>query len=130
MTTQRIFRGDDAERQFAFCQVVRRGDQIFASGMTGRGEDGQIVHPTDAYQQALQALNNLEGYLKEAGSNMADVVRTRIYLVRQQDIADVSRAHREIFEDYPPAATLLFVAGLFSPDILVEIEADVVIDAQ
>ena len=129
MTTKRIFRGDDAERQFGFCQVLRRGEHIFASGMTGRGDDGKIAHPTNAYQQARQALNNLEGYLKEAGASMADVVRTRIYLVRQQDVADVSRAHQERFEKYPPSATLLFVAGLFSTEILVEIEADVVIDA-
>lgn len=61
---------------------------------------------------------------------MVAVVRIRTYLVRQPNIADVSRAHREVFKDYPPAATLLFVAGLFSPDILVEIEADVGIDAE
>lgn len=129
MTTQRIFRGDDTEQQFGFCQAIRRGQQVFASGMTGRGGDGQIAHPNDAYQQARQALDNLEGFLHEAGAAMTDVVRTRIYLVQPQDVADVSRAHQERFKDHPPAATLLFVAGLFSPEILVEIEADVVIDA-
>lgn len=130
MTTQRIYRGDTTETQFGFCQAIRRGQQIFASGMTGRGDDGQITHPNDAYQQTRQALDNLEGFLNEAGASITDVVRTRIYLVRQQDIADVSRAHRERFKDHPPAATLLFVAGLFSPEILVEIETDVVIDRE
>lgn len=124
MTTERVSRGDAAERNFAFCQAVRRRDTIFVSGMTGRGPDGEMV-AGGAYAQAVQALDNLEHYLGEAGAGLADVVRTRLYLTRREDIEAVGRAHRERFADHPPAATLLLVAGLFAPDILVEIEADI-----
>ena len=124
MTTERIFRGDDAEQRFAFCQVVRRRGQFFVSGMTGRREDGTLA-AGDAYAQARQALSNLGRYLSEAGASLEDVVRTRLYVTRREDIAAVARAHREIFASHPPAATLLLVAGLFTPEILIEIEADV-----
>lgn len=124
---QRIFRGDAGETLFACCQAVKVGNRVFAAGVTGRGPDGKIVAPGDAYQQARQALVNLAATLRQCDASLADVVRTRLYLTRREDIPAVARAHQEAFKEHPPAATLLMVAELLEPAILIEIEADVLI---
>ena len=83
--------------------------------------------PADAYGQAKRCLEIIERALEEAGGSLADVVRTRVYLVRTEDFDEVGRAHGEAFSEVRPANTTLTVAGLVDPRWLVEIEAEAVL---
>ena len=82
--------------------------------------------PVDAYGQARRCLEIIAAALDEAGSKLADVVRTRVYLVRVEDFEQVGRAHGEVFSDIRPANTTVVVGALVDPRWLVEIEADAV----
>ena len=127
LRVMRSARGDATERDFGFCQAVRTGPFVHASGMTGRGGDGEIVGVGDPYAQAVQALVNLGRALSDCDAALTDVVRTRIYLTNPAHIPAIAKAHGETFSDIRPAATLLVVAGLFEAELLVEIEADVIV---
>jgi enamine deaminase RidA (YjgF/YER057c/UK114 family) len=83
--------------------------------------------PPDAYSQAKRCLEIIERALEEAGSSLADVVRTRVYLVHTEDFEGVGRAHGEAFSGIRPANTTLTVRELIDPRWLVEIEADAVL---
>jgi len=127
MQQQRVFRGDAAESAFGFCQAVRTGPFIHISGMTGRHPSGHIVGLDDAAAQAEQALQNLQRTLNECDADLTDVVRTRLFLTRREDAAAIAAVHQKYFSASPPAATLVIVAGLFEPELLIEIEADVLV---
>ena len=91
------------------------------------GQDGILVGIGDAYAQTRQIFRIMAQALKEAGASMEDVVRTRIYVVDLGDWEAVGRAHGEVFGAIRPAATLVQVAGLIDPDMLVEIEAEAIL---
>lgn len=102
---------------------------IWISGTTATGDDGELVGKGDAYVQAIRAIENIETALGTAGAGLRDVVRTRIYVVDiKKNAESVGRAHAETFRDIRPASTMIEVAGLIDPEMLVEIEADAVID--
>ena len=126
MQLSRYAIGSAGEETFGYCQAVRRGPFVAVSGSTGRGADGRIV-PGGAYLQAKQAIENLQTALAAVGGRLADVIRTRVFVVDMTEWEGVARAHCEAFAEYPPACSLIGVASLFEPDILVEIEADAVI---
>jgi enamine deaminase RidA (YjgF/YER057c/UK114 family) len=126
MKRQRISSGKPWESQVGYSRAVRVGPFIQVAGTTGVDDSGQVVSP-DPYRQAQKALETIAAALKEAGASMADVVRTRIYVTDISQWEAIARAHAECFRDIRPAATMVEVKRLISPEMVVEIEADAIV---
>ena len=116
--------GGPWEESAGYSRAVAVGDACFVSGTTDAGPDGASLHPGDAAGQARAAFAIVEGALGEAGFTLEEVVRTRMYVVDPGDIPAVTAVHGEVFRHVRPAATLVVVAGLIAPSLLVEVEAD------
>ncbi len=110
-----------------YSRAVRIGPHIHVSGTTATDEAGRIVAPGDPYQQAIRALKNIEDALHSLGAERVDVVRTRIFVANFDDWQEIGRAHSDFFGDIRPATTMVEV-GLIAPDLLVEIEADAILE--
>jgi enamine deaminase RidA (YjgF/YER057c/UK114 family) len=113
------------EKVVGYSRVVVRGDAAWVSGTTST-VDGVVVHPGDAAAQTRQALAIITAGLERAGFTMNDVVRTRIYVTDISRWEEVGRAHGEVFGDIRPASSMVQVAALIDPALLVEIEAEAV----
>jgi len=124
-----VFSVSPYEDVIGFSRAVRVGDLVFVSGTVAWGPDGKLVGKGGVYAQAKQTLANIEGYLRQAGATLKDVVRTRIYLTDIGRWQEVARAHREAFGDVRPASSMLEISGLAEPEMLVEIEAVAVLSA-
>lgn len=114
-------------RVVGYSRAVRAGNQVFVAGTAPVGDDGEVVAPGDAYAQAKRCLEIIVHALHEAGAEPRHVVRTRMFVRDPALWEDVGRAHGEIFGDVFPATTMVFT-GFIHPDMLVEIEADAVVD--
>jgi reactive intermediate/imine deaminase len=111
-----------------YSRAVRVGNLVFVTGTTATDENGKIVGVNDAYAQTKQALQNIERVLKRAGAEMKDVVRTRLFVTDISRWEDYGRAHAEYFRSVLPATTMVEVSKLISPEMMVEVEADVVLE--
>jgi enamine deaminase RidA (YjgF/YER057c/UK114 family) len=107
-----------------YSRAVKVGSHIWVSGTTATDGSGQIVGKGDAYLQAKQAIANIERALAQAGGQLTDVVRTRIYVLDIAQWEAIARAHGEAFGMIRPATAMVEVRRLIDPEMLVEIEAD------
>ena len=124
MSRRRVSSGGPWEASAGYARAIAVGDSCWVSGTTDAGPDGRSLHPGDAAAQARAAFAIVEGALGEAGFALDDVVRTRMYLVDPADADAVVGVHGEIFKHVRPAATLVVVARLIAPSLLVEVEAE------
>ena len=121
---RRISSGGPWEASAGYSRAIVVGETCLVSGTTDAGPGGRSLHPGDAAAQARAAWGIVEAALAEAGFTLGDVVRTRMYVVSIDDAPAVAAVHGELFGDIRPASTLVQVAGLMEPTLLVEVEAD------
>ena len=123
MTVVRISSGGPWEDSFGYSRAVVAGPNAYVSGCTAV-IDGVVDHDGDPHQQTLTAFGVALDALAQAGFGPEHVVRTRMYVTHTRDVDEVGRAHKELFDAVRPAATMVVVAKLIDPQMLVEVEVD------
>ncbi len=126
MIRKNIFSGAPWETKVSYSRAVRVGNVIEVSGTTAT-VNGVVQHKGDMYKQTQLVLANIEKALMDAGADLQDVVRTRMYVTDIKRWEEAGKAHGEFFVHIRPATTMVEVSGLIDPDMLIEIEATAII---
>ncbi|MBO7747688.1 RidA family protein [Paenibacillus sp. MWE-103] len=127
MNKRQVFTGSPWEPVVGYCRAVRVGGRIEVAGTTAM-KDGEVVGEGSPYEQTQFALQTIERALRELGADMNHVVRTRMFVTDISQWEEIGRAHGEFFKDIRPAATMVEVRALIDPRLLVEIEAEAIVE--
>jgi len=111
-----------------YSRAVKMNNQIFVSGTTSTDDHGNIIGHNDPYAQTIQCIENIRTALEKGNSSLSDIVRVRIYVINIDDWEIIGNALSKYFKIIKPAATMVEVNRLIAPEILVEIEAEAIID--
>ena len=115
------------EKKYGYSRAVRVGNLVAVAGTTAVDENGAVIGLGSPFEQATFIFQKIEKALIQAGSSLRDVVRVRTFITDISRWEEVARAQGDVFGDIRPAATLVQVSALVSPDLLVEIEVDAIV---
>lgn len=104
-----------------YCDAVRAGDYLYISGIVAKDRDGRVVGKDDARRQAEQIFENIQGVLDHVGADVSCITSVLIHLTRMEDRAAINPVRIRFFGEHRPASTLVQVASLVHPDLLVEV---------
>ncbi len=110
------------EAEVGYSRGVRVGPYVAVSGTTAPGDT--------VADQAREALRRIETALIDTGASLSDVVRTRMFVTDIAHWREVAAVHAEVFGDIRPAATMVEVSALISPELMVEIEVDAYVSGE
>jgi len=128
MKREHYFTGTPWEPLVGYCRAIKVGNTIHVSGTTATDEKGCIVGDGDASMQTEQIIQNIQKALAHFGASLSDVVRTRIYVRNIEDWQIIGKIHGKYFGEIHPATSMVEASQLIAPEILVEIEAEAIID--
>jgi len=126
---KRVFSGATWESTAAYCRAIKSGSNIEVSGTTSVSEQGEVVGKGDAYRQTRRCFEIIARALAQLGADLSHVTRTRMYTTNISLWEDIAQAHQEVFEQHPPASTLVEVTKLIHPDLLIEIEVTAMVSS-
>lgn len=121
-----ITSGSPFEPLRGYSRAVQLGDHLYISGTTAMTNQGDVAHPGDAYQQTKAILNTIKSLLSKRGFTPADVVRTRLFVTNIVAWDDYARAHQEVFGATRPVSSMVQVAKLVDPRLVIEMEVDAI----
>jgi enamine deaminase RidA (YjgF/YER057c/UK114 family) len=124
---QLVSSGTTFESVAGYSRAIKVGNTVRVAGTTATDADGNVLALGDAAEQMRITLGRIESALAEAGASLEHVVRTRTFITRAADADTIMRVHGSVFSDIRPASTLVVVAALVDPEMLVEVEVTAVI---
>ncbi|MGM0670306.1 MAG: RidA family protein [Gemmatimonadota bacterium] len=128
MTFHRSFSGAPWEEEVGYCRALRTGKNVYVTGTAPVDPDGSVHASGDGYRQTVRCIEIIREALEELGGNLGRVVRTRMFVTDIARWEEFAQGHREAFSAHPPATTLVEVRSLIHPDMLIEIEAEAILE--
>ncbi|MDP6704898.1 MAG: Rid family hydrolase [Alphaproteobacteria bacterium] len=125
----KVSSGRPTEETYAYSRAVRVDDRIFVAGTTAQDDQGGVAYPGDLYAQSRETMAVIAAAIEEAGGTLADLVYTKSFVTDLDRTEEQTRARLEILGEVRPTATLLGIPALFTPEMMVEIEAEAIVGA-